>query len=269
MKYAASLTLGGELINAEESNYSSFKDLMLTCPVCRSPVFLRKESSRTLQSKTIKVQPHWCHFQEDGTIPMMCENRMKGMSRLTFAKSQSQAKGQRLKLFNSRAFSIWKGIKKQQQTSIMNALGNWLEPEELDIEDFLDENNQFVEGVKNRLKKSIETLYEKDIIDLGNGEVFDYTGFDIFFSQEINDEGYCPSNTDRKIGIEYLDFLCSKRQSKLFSRIVAEINITKYAFERFQENEDFDYYVEERSCVLQMMEIFGNTNWIEVFSQIS
>jgi len=41
MKYAAAIFYGGQLLDAADANYGSYKELGLLCPNCKSPVFLQ------------------------------------------------------------------------------------------------------------------------------------------------------------------------------------------------------------------------------------
>lgn len=100
MKYASALRFGGELIDAQECDHTDFEYLKPLCPECKEPVFLRQGSDRTRNDKTFAVASYWCHFAtKDPTLAQRCENRVKRYSIEEIARRQSQARNQRLKLF--------------------------------------------------------------------------------------------------------------------------------------------------------------------------
>jgi hypothetical protein len=64
MKYASAMKYGGELVDAVDCDYDSFKELIPLCPNCKEPVFLRIGGQReSVKGKAYQIGPHWCHFK--------------------------------------------------------------------------------------------------------------------------------------------------------------------------------------------------------------
>jgi hypothetical protein len=108
MKIASALKYGGELVEAEECDYDSFKQLIPLCPCCKEPVFLRVGGERLSKlGNTYTVGSHWAHFQ--GKTPEQvanCENRVNGFTAEDKQRIASKARGQRLKLLQRKFWSI-------------------------------------------------------------------------------------------------------------------------------------------------------------------
>ena len=100
MKYASAMKYGGELVNAIECDYDSFKQLVPLCPECKEPVYLRAGGDRkSSKGKPYKIGAHWCHFKgvSDEQVAS-CESRVNGYSEKDKQRIASKARGQRLKL---------------------------------------------------------------------------------------------------------------------------------------------------------------------------
>lgn len=100
MKYASAMKYGGELVDAVDCVYDSFKELIPLCPNCKEPVFLRTGGQReSVKGKAYQIGPHWCHFKGISKEQVAgCELRVNGYTEQDRAKIASQARGQRLKL---------------------------------------------------------------------------------------------------------------------------------------------------------------------------
>lgn len=100
MKYASAMKYGGELVDAVDCDYDSFKELIPLCPNCKEPVFLRTGGPReSVKGKAYQIGPHWCHFKGISAEQVAgCELRVNGYTEKDRAKIAAQARGQRLKL---------------------------------------------------------------------------------------------------------------------------------------------------------------------------
>lgn len=101
MKYASSIRYGGELIEAKDCDYESYKHLGLLCPECKDPVFLRAEGVRILKKKEVKIGAHFAHFPgKDPALMLACENRVKAYNESDLERLAKNTQNQRRKLFN-------------------------------------------------------------------------------------------------------------------------------------------------------------------------
>jgi hypothetical protein len=109
MKYAASMKRGGELLNAEECDYSSFAELCPLCPECKEVVFLRKGGDRTHKKGTpYKVSSHWCHSKgRDPEHVAGCEMRVNGYTHEDRMRIASEARGQRASILEKEFLDIY------------------------------------------------------------------------------------------------------------------------------------------------------------------
>lgn len=100
MKYASAMKYGGELVDAVDCDYESFKELVPLCSNCKEPVFLRIGGQReSVKGKAYQIGPHWCHYKGVSKEQVAgCELRVNGYTEKDRAKIASQARGQRLKL---------------------------------------------------------------------------------------------------------------------------------------------------------------------------
>jgi hypothetical protein len=104
MKFATSLYLGGELISADFADYSTSRESGIVCPFCKEAVFLAREHER----KGSKVASCWRHYKLS-TNSMFCDNRaLSSEGKQLLKQLQSEAHGQRLKLFNRKFWEIYK-----------------------------------------------------------------------------------------------------------------------------------------------------------------
>jgi hypothetical protein len=100
MKSASAMKYRGELVDAVDCDYDSFKELVPLCPNCKEPVFLRIGGQReSVKGKAYQIGPHWCHFKGISKEQVAsCESRVNGYSEKDKQRIASQARGQRLKL---------------------------------------------------------------------------------------------------------------------------------------------------------------------------
>ena len=109
MRYAKSLRYGGDLVDAADCDWNSFKKLVPLCPICSQPVYLRKQAERSLASgKVAKIPAHWAHFkaasEEDKAA---CEARVSNYTEADRQAIARKARGQRAKWINKFFWSIW------------------------------------------------------------------------------------------------------------------------------------------------------------------
>lgn len=103
MKYAASIYKGGTLIDATFGNYQDYKDKGLICPFCNEAVYWVRGHIRG----NYEVAPAWHHYKMSSNS-VYCEKRsLTSQGKEELKQLQSQAKGQRLKLFNRRFIEIY------------------------------------------------------------------------------------------------------------------------------------------------------------------
>jgi hypothetical protein len=122
MKFAASMRYAGMLVDAQEADYTSYKNLGLLCPICHAPVFLvsaseRKDYTRSLTDKitgarrevivaAASVDAHFSHFKDVSQEQVnQCELRVRALKPPEFHRRATMARNQREKYFRSH---FWK-----------------------------------------------------------------------------------------------------------------------------------------------------------------
>lgn len=118
MRFAASIKYGGQLIEAVDCDYNSYKHLGLLCPECKNPVFLREGHTRTAPKsrETVRVDAAFAHFKaQDPAIVLACENRVAHYDRKELEKRATAARNQRLKLLQRWFWDIfWRRLELDQ-----------------------------------------------------------------------------------------------------------------------------------------------------------
>lgn len=100
MRLAASIRYGGQLIEASDVDYDDYKRLGLICPECKSPVFLRQKSERTVA--------HFAHFKaSDPALIQKCELRVSSYTKEELESKTREAKNQRLKILQRWFWDIY------------------------------------------------------------------------------------------------------------------------------------------------------------------
>lgn len=108
MKLAESIRYGGQLIDASDCDYESYKKLGLLCPECKNPIFLRAKHERVVKNKIALVEPSFCHFKAvDAAQVLRCENRVKNYNAKDIQKRAVSARNQRLKLLQRWFWTIF------------------------------------------------------------------------------------------------------------------------------------------------------------------
>lgn len=107
MHYASAIFYGGQLIDAADADYDSYKDLGLLCPHCKEPVFLQTASQRQGSVTLIQIPAHFKHFKaKDPVLVKECEARVARYDAKEVERRVSQARNQRLRLLQRRFWDI-------------------------------------------------------------------------------------------------------------------------------------------------------------------
>lgn len=103
MILASSLYQGGKLIDAAVASYEDSRELGLICPFCKESVFLVREHTRN----DIVVRASWRHYKVSQRSAFCEERALSSKGKEQIKQLQSEARGQRLKLFNRRFWDIF------------------------------------------------------------------------------------------------------------------------------------------------------------------
>ena len=109
MRYASAMYFGGQLIDATDADYDSYKTLGLLCPHCKSPIFLQAVSQRQVGSTLVEIPPHFKHFKAKDAALMECEARVAKYDAREIQRRASQARNQRLRLLQRKFWEIITG----------------------------------------------------------------------------------------------------------------------------------------------------------------
>ena len=100
MKYAKSMYRAGFIVDAEDCDYDSAKDLGLVCPFCSEALFLRRGH---LRGKSSYVEAAFCHYHTDDPMADVCELRaQRPEGQAYIAKVDAESRQQRLEIYNKR-----------------------------------------------------------------------------------------------------------------------------------------------------------------------
>lgn len=125
MKYASSIRFGGELVSAEECDYTSYKHLGLLCPECKDPVYLRAGGERVRGKTKYQVGVHFSHFNaKDPALAAQCEKRVRQYGVAELAKRATIARNQRLKLLQRHMWSVFSSYYERLDFGIGVIMGN-------------------------------------------------------------------------------------------------------------------------------------------------
>ena len=110
MKYASAIFYGGQLVDAADADYDSYKDLGLLCPNCKSPVFLQAVLKRQSGKTLAEIPAHFKHFKaKDSALVKECEARVAKYDVKEIQRRATQARNQRLKLLQRQFWNIFTG----------------------------------------------------------------------------------------------------------------------------------------------------------------
>jgi hypothetical protein len=189
MKYASSIRYGGELIEAKDCDYESYKHLGLLCPECKDPVFLKAEGLRSLKDKDVRVGAHFSHFPgKDPAIVLACENRIKTYSKEDLERRANQSRGQRLKMIQRWLYGIIKhsplfkeGQQKAEQLDFFSSEGE-------------DDTDEFSKAAKKLFEERVLSLCEH----IKQGKLKEAVSKE--FDKEINFVSYLKDLTQKVFG---------------------------------------------------------------------
>ncbi|MBW4607489.1 MAG: hypothetical protein KME22_09760 [Hassallia sp. WJT32-NPBG1] len=98
MDIARAMALGGEIVYANDCDFSSYLKLGLRCPVCKEPVYLKDGEIR---------KPHFAHFKgTDHRQVEKCELRAAAYDNNTESISSIEDREQRLEIFQTRFLNM-------------------------------------------------------------------------------------------------------------------------------------------------------------------
>jgi hypothetical protein len=254
MKYAAAMKYGGELVEAKDCDYDSFKELVPLCPNCKEPVFLRIGGDRTSpKGKAYQIGPHWCHFKGVSVEQAAgCELRVNNYSEKDRAKIAAQAKGQRLKLLQRWFWEVFRSnhaksfelgiedsiekVNKSKNTDIPKWFSKIIKSEQ----EYNSKLRKFVFEELNEIFKAIENqnllwfsmtemegenftkLQLKDpsfTIKKGRAPVFPYIQESLWKDEHKRKKIVSPLN--KKIATEVVNFLWSKKNIEICKNVIS------------------------------------------------
>lgn len=99
MKYAKSIRLGGELIDAVNGSHDDCKMLDMVCDCCGESVVFRKGHTKTRGEKVIEIPPIWVHRVYKETS-QECELRVNNTSVEAVNAKRNEQRGQRYELLS-------------------------------------------------------------------------------------------------------------------------------------------------------------------------
>lgn len=101
MKDAKSMYLGGDIVNADECDFDSYKKLGLVCPFCNEAVFLRAGFIGKRGSKSVDIPACFSHFPASRETVEDCERRSQSKEgRAAIERIKAEARNQRLEIYN-------------------------------------------------------------------------------------------------------------------------------------------------------------------------
>lgn len=122
MKYASSIYQGGSLINADDADYDTYKQLGCICPFCKEALHLVRSHIR----KGTHIPTAWRHYKWSPASEV-CEKRaISSVGRNELKQFSPVAQKQRLALFERRLWEIYtmdKSYPKQFRSWVKNHLG--------------------------------------------------------------------------------------------------------------------------------------------------
>lgn len=123
MRYASAMYFGGQLIEATDADYDSYKSLGLLCPNCKSAVFLQAISQRQVGSTLVEIPPHFKHFKaKDPALVKECEARVAKYDAKAIQRRAALARNQRLRLLQRKFWEMLIGYYESINFPISNIL---------------------------------------------------------------------------------------------------------------------------------------------------
>ena len=99
--------LGGDVVNADECDFDSYKKLGLVCPFCNEAVFLRAGFIGKRGSKSVDIPACFSHFPTSKETMEDCERRsLSKEGRAEIERIKTEARNQRLELYNKHLWEM-------------------------------------------------------------------------------------------------------------------------------------------------------------------
>jgi hypothetical protein len=203
---------GGELVEATECEHSDFEYLKPLCPCCKEPVLLRKGGDRVSRlGKSFSVPAYWCHFpSKDPVLAALCEQRVSQFSEEEIQRRATQAKGQRLKLFQRWFWQIVSQLPMSQKEG--ETIGGIMEPHW----DLYSSNRNYAEYSDN-VTELVLQLLKQDLTDRIATVLQQFLDGDFEYFTRENNNGVVPPHLQN-----YLETFRAKVDMRLQRQIVAE-----------------------------------------------
>lgn len=228
MRYASSMFFGGQLIDADDADYDSYRDLGLLCPNCKEAVFLQATSQRHVGETLIQIPAHFKHFKasKDPALVKECESRVQKYDALEFQRRASQVRNQRLRLLQRHFWSIFTCYYESEFAVPMGSATESVPDEftgqmrQLLSNQFLSENleytkqliHQFVEALFNHAHILIS--WDRSNLNIGVNPSY---AIQHHFRQSLS--GKLDRQMQELIASEVLDFLHSKSSRPLVEKL--------------------------------------------------
>lgn len=124
MKYARSIFLGGELIDATDANHSDYFDKGLICPFCYEKVHFSNSYEKLVNGKIVNYSASFKHHKGD---PLDCEARAKSSEGKDLLQIISKdAKTQRVELWKKYLWDIFCKNKRDENIKVLKPLNIFL-----------------------------------------------------------------------------------------------------------------------------------------------
>lgn len=124
MKYAISIFLGGELIDATDANHSDYFDKGLICPFCYEKVHFSNSYDKLVNNKIVNYSASFKHHKGD---PLDCEARAKSSEGKELLQIISkEAKKQRVELWKKYLWDIFCKNKRDENIKVLKPLNVFL-----------------------------------------------------------------------------------------------------------------------------------------------
>ncbi len=228
MRYASSMFFGGQLIDAAEADYDSYRDLGLLCPNCKEAVFLQATSQRQGGNTLIQIPAHFKHFKasKDAALVKECESRVQKYDASEFQRRASQVRNQRLRLLQRHFWNIFASYYESEFGVLMSSTIESLPDEftgqmrQLLSNQFLSENLEYTQQL---IRQFVEALFNHAHILISwdrskpNIGVNPSYAIQNHFRQSLS--GKLDLKMQKLIACEVLDFLHSNSSRPLVEKL--------------------------------------------------
>lgn len=261
MKLAAAMKYGGELVDAKNCDYESFKELVPLCPNCKEPVFLRTGGDRiSAKGNKYYVGPHWCHFKGVSDEQLAsCESRVNGYSEKDKQRIAANARGQRLKLLQRWFWRLVTENYSKLETFAQCSLDSYL------ADSYLEKDHFYADPMQSYLRKVVKNLSDVSFTQLWENITASKVGkLERFFQDR--DSFIEPFGLDKRIGIEVLGFLACPQSSDIFAHLFCAIAYALGDYARMSQYDNEDYFVDSEFDAL-MLWVFS-IPWASEFQRL-